>query len=599
MIMMKRLGFDQVSVDSDVKMVETKDEIVFKGVVIAREIVQPYDIDGKRMKAYKPADELKDCAWTAEGRWIRIDEHPTTAMIARREDIHGRMQNVTFVKNLMDAKTGRPMARGVKADLHFFKRMISEDKQDEIRDLKNRDVSIGFMYDFDETPGKWNGDSYDFIQRGIFIDHLAGPIPYGRCTMPYCGIGADQIIAKIVGHDPFGEYESFEDCVNKNQDKDDPEAYCATIKREIEGETDSFMEKVKSLLRLSKGDKNMKNIKRLVLAERAKTIAKDQSLEEIEVQITDLKQKRDILQEQLNGFSEVTEEEQERWLERERLWVAISDIEDELRAYQQAKVNVISEQVVVAIVSEGDQEDYTKFIAGCVASGKDIEACVEEWNLAHTGENQEADNACIDECTARKKAEYLAKGFAEDDVPYVQIDEECIVECAEQDPEGHQADTYEECVEKCLEEGGSQEECAEKCGEDAISEYQECFDQCLVDNEGNDFAIETCTEKCKDKASKPETEGDCRICSILKELGKDRTLALILRSYSGDKNKAFIATLKKQLKDEEHSCPEDQHWDPETEECVPDEEEEEPSADQLANDTRRLLDRPGLYNNTV
>jgi hypothetical protein len=33
---------------------------------------------------------------------------------------------------------------------------------------------------------------------------------------------------------PFGEYESFEDCVAKNQDKEDPAAYCGTIKHAIE-----------------------------------------------------------------------------------------------------------------------------------------------------------------------------------------------------------------------------------------------------------------------------------------------------------------------------------------------------------------------------
>lgn len=33
---------------------------------------------------------------------------------------------------------------------------------------------------------------------------------------------------------PFGEYESFEDCVAKNSDKDDPAAYCAVIKQKTE-----------------------------------------------------------------------------------------------------------------------------------------------------------------------------------------------------------------------------------------------------------------------------------------------------------------------------------------------------------------------------
>ena len=34
---------------------------------------------------------------------------------------------------------------------------------------------------------------------------------------------------------PMGEYKDFDDCVSKNQDKDDPEAYCGEVKRKIEG----------------------------------------------------------------------------------------------------------------------------------------------------------------------------------------------------------------------------------------------------------------------------------------------------------------------------------------------------------------------------
>lgn len=34
---------------------------------------------------------------------------------------------------------------------------------------------------------------------------------------------------------PFGEYKDFKDCVEKNKDKKDPEAYCAKIKEQIEG----------------------------------------------------------------------------------------------------------------------------------------------------------------------------------------------------------------------------------------------------------------------------------------------------------------------------------------------------------------------------
>ncbi len=36
---------------------------------------------------------------------------------------------------------------------------------------------------------------------------------------------------------PFGDYKDFNDCVSKNQDKNNPKAYCADIKRKIEGES--------------------------------------------------------------------------------------------------------------------------------------------------------------------------------------------------------------------------------------------------------------------------------------------------------------------------------------------------------------------------
>lgn len=39
---------------------------------------------------------------------------------------------------------------------------------------------------------------------------------------------------------PFADYANFEDCVRKNRDKKDPEAYCAVIKRQVEGKTYSF-----------------------------------------------------------------------------------------------------------------------------------------------------------------------------------------------------------------------------------------------------------------------------------------------------------------------------------------------------------------------
>lgn len=43
---------------------------------------------------------------------------------------------------------------------------------------------------------------------------------------------------------PFADYDDFDDCVAQNQDKDDPDAYCAAIKRDVAGEaeTDEFLD---------------------------------------------------------------------------------------------------------------------------------------------------------------------------------------------------------------------------------------------------------------------------------------------------------------------------------------------------------------------
>lgn len=47
---------------------------------------------------------------------------------------------------------------------------------------------------------------------------------------------------------PFGGYSNFQDCVSKNSDKGDPEAYCATIMRKVEGKsTNEYKSKLREL----------------------------------------------------------------------------------------------------------------------------------------------------------------------------------------------------------------------------------------------------------------------------------------------------------------------------------------------------------------
>ena len=163
---------------------------VFKDVVIASEIIHPYE-DGN---AYKPAEELEKGYWTWDNRWAISGDHPATGIVSKRGDVHGRTVNLRYVKNLTDHKTGRPNRRGVLADLQVFNNKVSPEILKAMKSGEKSDVSIGFFFTMDEVAGKieedghpLNGQSYDYVQRDFMGDHTAFGIDKGRCTMPYCG----------------------------------------------------------------------------------------------------------------------------------------------------------------------------------------------------------------------------------------------------------------------------------------------------------------------------------------------------------------------------------------------------------------------------
>lgn len=376
--MEKRIGYDQISLDSDVKVDETDDEIVFKDVVIAREIVQPYDVNGEKMFAYKAADELEACYWTGEGQWIRMDAHPPNLVIDRRDEVHGQMRNLRFVKNLKDHKTKRPNQRGVMADLHFFKRQLSETKQDELKALKNRDVSIGFFYTPVMESGKWNGADYDFRQTDILLNHLAAPIPVGRCTMPYCGIGADEAVDRYLTGDPEETEEKIHIPVrdkgqfvgssfrtislSKEQGiqavigklKSDPDGSTKIQKYIFDKGKGWTMEKAKSWIKEHKDEAYevlRDALRELIPSDALYNVAskmidaveatKDLSLEQIESKVEELRGKRDDVQAEINKFY-AENPQKEMPTELDKLYGQLHDVEMELQAYMEAKALKIS-----------------------------------------------------------------------------------------------------------------------------------------------------------------------------------------------------------------------------------------------------------------
>lgn len=237
---------DSFTLDAE-KITEEKHPIygditTFHGVVIASEIVQPYG-DGK---AWKPREELEAYAWTVDGRWVMLGAHPEDGIISTRDQVSGRTVNPVYVKNLKDPKTGRTNRAGVKADVQIFNERVPKKTLEDMKNGKKQDVSIGFFYTKDETKGivdkdSCKGDEYDYVQRNMFHDHLAAALDTGngRCTMPYCGLGADEIGRRVTG-DPFAGFENWADCIAKireeNPDLSDEqvEDICGKLKSENE-----------------------------------------------------------------------------------------------------------------------------------------------------------------------------------------------------------------------------------------------------------------------------------------------------------------------------------------------------------------------------
>ena len=191
------------------------DMTIFHGVVIASEIVQPYE-DGK---AWKPRDELEKYAPYVDGRWVIAGAHPEQGIISDTGQVAGRTVNPHYVKDLKDPSTKRPCRAGVRADVQIFNNKVTPSLLEDMKTGKKQDVSIGFFFSKDEQKGvvddgPFKGLEYDYVQRNMFHDHLAAGIDNGRCPMSYCGLGADEVKQELTG-DPFSGFSSFGDCVSK------------------------------------------------------------------------------------------------------------------------------------------------------------------------------------------------------------------------------------------------------------------------------------------------------------------------------------------------------------------------------------------------
>lgn len=131
--------------------------IIDKPVITRAGIFKYHDSKGKVVREYRPNDEVFSADSLNSLRAIPITD--------------GHKGILTTDSNLDGIIVGNVMSSGEKLDednvvadivIHNVKKIGSK-----------RDLSLGYVCKIDETPGEYNGQPYDCIQRGIKYNHLA------------------------------------------------------------------------------------------------------------------------------------------------------------------------------------------------------------------------------------------------------------------------------------------------------------------------------------------------------------------------------------------------------------------------------------------
>ena len=164
LLTMEAIRYDR----TEIKATRTDEGYLIDTPIVGRVGIQLYkNADGTIRRELRPPEEVfnADSLKSFAGKPV-TDEHPgepVTAKNAKRLSV-GTMQG-----------EGRQDGDNVVAPI------IVHDGEmiDKILKGGKRELSLGYKVDLEETPGVWNGQEYDAIQRNIRVNHLA-IVPRGR-----------------------------------------------------------------------------------------------------------------------------------------------------------------------------------------------------------------------------------------------------------------------------------------------------------------------------------------------------------------------------------------------------------------------------------
>ena len=158
------LRYDRATIKAEV----TDEGFLVDSPIVGRVGIQLYkNADGTVRREFRPPEEVfnSDSLNSFVGKPI-TDGHPA------------EMVNSKNAKSLLVGAIhteGKQDGENVVAGITIH----DADMIDKVMNGGKRELSLGYKVDLEETPGVWNGQEYDAIQRNIRINHLA-IVPRGR-----------------------------------------------------------------------------------------------------------------------------------------------------------------------------------------------------------------------------------------------------------------------------------------------------------------------------------------------------------------------------------------------------------------------------------
>ena len=100
------------------------------------------------------------------------------------------------------------LTESIDRDGPYLKGSLIIFHEDTIKAIENgerKEISLGYQCQLDPTPGMYNGESYDAVQKNIIINHVAlGPKGWGRAG-PDCAIHSDSKNQSLPKEKPMAE----------------------------------------------------------------------------------------------------------------------------------------------------------------------------------------------------------------------------------------------------------------------------------------------------------------------------------------------------------------------------------------------------------